>query len=152
MLLKIRVINEDGGKPTLGQYLLRWLLRTIDFTMSFCLGALLSVLISSKSQRLGDMAAGTILISTAQTKAMGTTAFMEVENEYIPKYPQAMMLSDKDINRIRKMLEYAFDKNDLSTLDIPAHKIKKALNIESYVEPASFLRTLIKDYNYLSTR
>src|SRR4051812_22472482 len=32
-LIGIKVISENGGKPSFGQYIIRWLIRTSDFTL-----------------------------------------------------------------------------------------------------------------------
>ncbi|MBI1780427.1 MAG: RDD family protein [Sphingobacteriales bacterium] len=63
-VMKIKVISLDGGQPTFSQYLLRWLFRLVDFSLTGSLGALISVAASENKQRIGDMVAGTTLIKT----------------------------------------------------------------------------------------
>lgn len=55
----VRVARVDGAQPTLGQYVVRWLLRVADVTLSSGTVALLAVALTARSQRLGDLAAGT---------------------------------------------------------------------------------------------
>ena len=62
-LNKIRVTKLDGSKPTFSNYLIRWMLRSIDITMASGSLALLTILLNGKGQRLGDLAAGTTVIS-----------------------------------------------------------------------------------------
>ncbi len=31
MVMQLRVITEEGGQPSLGQYLIRWVFRWVDF-------------------------------------------------------------------------------------------------------------------------
>ncbi|MCB0780117.1 MAG: RDD family protein, partial [Flavobacteriales bacterium] len=57
---KIKVSRLDGGRPSFGQYLLRWVLRPID---SFYYIGLVVILINGRGQRLGDLAAGTTIVS-----------------------------------------------------------------------------------------
>ncbi|WP_322790508.1 RDD family protein [Tenacibaculum tangerinum] len=59
----IRVVKLDGSKPTFGSYLIRWLLRFVDFTLASGSVAVLTILLNGKGQRLGDIAAGTTVIS-----------------------------------------------------------------------------------------
>jgi uncharacterized RDD family membrane protein YckC len=54
---KTRVVKLDGSKPTLGSYLLRWLMRIIDIQMATGSVAVLTILLNGKGQRLGDIAA-----------------------------------------------------------------------------------------------
>lgn len=62
MLLGIQVIREGtGGSPGLGRALIRTLLRIIDGLFFYLVGFIV-VLVSGKNQRLGDMAAGTLVV------------------------------------------------------------------------------------------
>jgi uncharacterized RDD family membrane protein YckC len=62
-ILGISVINDDLSPVTLGTSLVRNLLRTVDFLPLFYLVGLVSMLSNRRFQRLGDMAAGTLVIS-----------------------------------------------------------------------------------------
>ncbi len=62
MVLGIKVVREDnGGVPGVGRATIRKLLRIIDGLFSY-LVAFITVLISGKNQRLGDMAAHTLVV------------------------------------------------------------------------------------------
>jgi uncharacterized RDD family membrane protein YckC len=62
MLLGIKVVREDNGDvPGLGGATIRTVLRLIDGLFSY-LVAFITVLISGKNQRLGDMAAHTLVV------------------------------------------------------------------------------------------
>lgn len=62
MLLGIKVVREDdGGVPGLGAAAIRTLLRIIDGLFGYLVG-FVAVLASSKRQRLGDMAASTLVV------------------------------------------------------------------------------------------
>ena len=62
MVLGIKVVREDNGEvPGLGEATIRTLLRIIDGLFSY-LVAFITVLISGKNQRLGDMAAHTLVV------------------------------------------------------------------------------------------
>ena len=60
MVMRIRVVKKDGTTPGIGEFFMRWLLQLVDLGFSG-IGALI-ILISKNSQRLGDLAAGTMVI------------------------------------------------------------------------------------------
>ena len=66
-VLSISVINDDLSPVTLGTSLVRNLLRTVDFLPLFYLTGLICMLSNRRFQRLGDLAAGTLVISVAQS-------------------------------------------------------------------------------------
>lgn len=173
-LLGIRVVNENGGKASISQFLIRWLIRTSDYMILMILiygplygaylifallGSILLLLTdiilvasSKKSQRLGDILAHTILIKTISKESMDDTIFLEVADNYVPSFPQIMQLSDKDINSIKGILDSARKKGDFELAAMAGEKIKNYLKIESTLSPFEFLEILLKDYNYLSTK
>jgi uncharacterized RDD family membrane protein YckC len=63
-ILGIAVVNDDLSPVTLGTSLIRNLMRTVDFLPFFYLGGLLAMLSNRRFQRLGDLAAGTLVVST----------------------------------------------------------------------------------------
>jgi uncharacterized RDD family membrane protein YckC len=63
MLLGIKVIREDNGEvPGLKVAAIRTILRLIDVLPAAYLVGFIAVLISAKNQRLGDMAANTLVV------------------------------------------------------------------------------------------
>jgi len=178
-LMGLRVVNENGGKASIGQFLIRWFLRVSDvwivsllviiafsnrfrkdaertFFILAALGFLITdialVVNSKKGQRIGDILAHTILIRTHSKASIEETVFQEVADNYIPSFPQIMQLSDKDINAIKSILQTAQKKGDYIMALSASDKIKGHLKIESSLSPFDFLEILLKDYNYLSTK
>jgi uncharacterized RDD family membrane protein YckC len=173
-LIGIRVISENGGRPSISQYVIRWLIRTSDVTllimiimaasgafsrvnavwgMGMVLGLLLLDVIlvnTRKQQRLGDILAGTILINTRQKEDINDTIFQEVSDTYVPSFPQVMQLSDRDINSLKGILDTARKRHDFNLAELASEKIKAHLNIYTTLSPFDFLEVLLKDYNYLS--
>jgi uncharacterized RDD family membrane protein YckC len=66
-LLKISVIKDDLSPVTLGASMVRNLLRTVDFLPFFYLVGLVTMLSNQRFQRLGDLAAGTLVISVPES-------------------------------------------------------------------------------------
>ncbi|HEU4633201.1 MAG TPA: RDD family protein [Flavisolibacter sp.] len=174
-IMRIRVVNENGGQPGIGQYVIRWLIRTSDYMVvvimlfapmaaragdfSFLwkigipLGLLFTDLIlvnSRKQQRLGDLLAHTLVISTTQKQSISDTVFLDVEQTYVPSFPQVMQLSDRDINALKGILDTAKKRHDYNLAEMATEKIKSHLKIDTTLSPYDFLETLLKDYNYLS--
>jgi len=58
----LRVIAEDGAPAGFTAVLVRNLLRMVDFLPGFYGFGLLAIVVSSRSQRLGDLAAGTFVV------------------------------------------------------------------------------------------
>lgn len=172
-VMGLRVVNENGGRISLGQVAIRWLSRDIWILYVYrvfaqggdeisalvaigMIGALVMdvvlVVSSQKGQRIGDMLAHTILIRTSTESDINQTVFQEVSDNYVPAYPQIMQLSDRDINAIKSILEIARRKGDFSMAENASTKVKNHLHIESNLSPFDFLEVLLKDYNYLSTK
>jgi uncharacterized RDD family membrane protein YckC len=177
MIMGIRVVNENGGRASISQLLIRWLLREVWFlviliismqyeysgektksvlllmmVLGYFITDIVLVVSSKKGQRLGDLLAKTILIRTNTTSNIEETVFQEVADNYVPSYPQIMQLSDRDINAIKSILETARRKGDFYMAEGAAAKIKAHLKIESALGAFDFLEILLKDYNYLSVK
>jgi hypothetical protein len=176
-LMSIRVVHENGGRASIGQFLIRWMLRDIWFfflflfamylaqdgykgesifliflVVGFFITEIILVVSSRKGQRIGDLLAHTILIKTNARGNIEETVFQEVADTYTPTFPQIMQLSDRDINAIKSILETSRKRGDFNMAAAASEKIKSHLNVESSLSPIDFLDTLLKDYNYLSTK
>jgi len=66
-MLGIAVVNDDLSPVTLGTSLVRNLLRTVDFLPLFYLAGLVTMLSNRRFQRLGDLAAGTLVVSISKS-------------------------------------------------------------------------------------
>jgi len=168
MALKIRVISADGGQPSLSQFLIRWIFRLADlpFWIMYAISSgelpwwcsllmfsgLAAVIFSNKSQRLGDLVAGTIVIDTKNQTSWRDTVFTALEADYHPSFPEVMQLSDKDINTLKSIIDTVRKKNNLDLGARIADRIKARLQIQSEKEPLDFLQTLLKDYNYFTNK
>lgn len=165
--MNIQVITAEGGQPTLGQYLIRWVFRLVDFpywipiaiifgqlpwwTLPITAAGLISIIFTQRSQRIGDLVAGTILIDLKNSTSWQDTVFTEIESTYQPRYPQVMQLSDRDINTLKSIIQSVKKKNDYELSMKIADRIKSKLKMESEQDSLDFLQTLLKDYNYYST-
>ncbi|HEX6426752.1 MAG TPA: RDD family protein [Niastella sp.] len=167
MAMQIKVMTLQGGQPSLSQYLIRWLFRIVDFPIFlflqmasgynnwwmilFVFAGLICTIATQKSQRIGDLVAGTILIDLKNRTSWQDTVFTEVESTYQAKYPQVMQLSDRDINTLKNIIETVKKRNDHDLALKIAHRIQSKLKIHPDQDSLEFLQTLLKDYNYYST-
>ncbi|RYZ27305.1 MAG: RDD family protein [Chitinophagaceae bacterium] len=173
-IMGIKVVSENGSRPSISQFIIRWLIRTSDYMIImiiiflpyafafgpivyWSIGGAFALLIidlvlvnTKKQQRLGDILAHTVLIDTKQKGKITDTVFLEVEETYIPHYPEIMRLSDRDINSLKGIIDTARKHKDHNMAFMAAEKIKAHLNIATNLEPEEFLEVLLKDYNYLS--
>jgi uncharacterized RDD family membrane protein YckC len=152
-IMKIKVISLDGGRASFGQYVIRWLFRLVDFTLTNSICALVCVAASQNKQRVGDMVAGTALIKTNPRSALLQTLYVPVqENNYMVSFPEVTNLADKDMQLVKEViLSVAKSGNTLVALKA-ADKIKQILQINSNLEPLYFLEVLVADYNYLTAQ
>lgn len=74
---RVRVVMADGSPVTFTAALVRSLLRIVDFLPTlYGLGAIL-VFVTSKNQRLGDLAAGTIVVREPKAVEAGLTTMLD---------------------------------------------------------------------------
>jgi uncharacterized RDD family membrane protein YckC len=172
----IRVMNLNGGEPSLSQYIIRWIFRFFEWPLVFgffipivlpgaliliqvlivCFFGIIVIIIvavTKNHQRLGDLAANTVLVKTRINTSINDTVFQEVDQKnYTVQFPQVMQLSDRDINTIKSVLSNSANKNGEDLAWRIADRVKAALKIEANMHPINFLDKLLEDYNYLATK
>jgi uncharacterized RDD family membrane protein YckC len=176
-IVGIRVVTTNGCRPSLSQFIIRWLIRTSDYTVLLLIlyapyammfgsnlfgtigasvlllfGDVLLVNVTKKQQRLGDILAHTLLISTKQTGVIEDTLFLPVADTYVPQFPQVMQLTDRDMNSLKSLLHTAAKRHDYELAERASAKVKNHLSIETSMGAFDFLETLLKDYNYLAAK
>ncbi|MFI5155167.1 MAG: RDD family protein [Chitinophagales bacterium] len=168
MAMSIKVISAEGGQPSLSQFLIRWVFRLADLPVWILIAivadelpwwcsilvfsGLATVIFSKKSQRIGDLVAGTIIIDTKTQTSWQDTVFTELESDYHPSFPEVMRLSDKDINTLKSIIDTVRKKSDHELGFRIAERIKTKFQIRTDKPSLEFLETLLKDYNYYSTK
>lgn len=172
-IMGLRVISLSGGEATAGQYIIRWITKFFEWPFFFGyiyfsdgaviiyiiitallgIGVMICISATDKSQRLGDLAAGTAVIDTRSYMSVSDTVFMQIDNKnYEVMFPQVMHLTDNDINTIKTVVTQAKKRKNDDLGYRVAHKIKSVLQIESNLPTLDFLEKLLEDYNYLATK
>ncbi|TPG41648.1 RDD family protein [Flavobacterium pectinovorum] len=148
-LVKIKVVKIDGYQAGFGDYLIRWFFRIIDFTLLYGLVGLIAVVTSKKGQRLGDMAAGTAVITLKNKIDISHTILEEIGDAYVPTYPLVIKLSDNDMRIIKETFQKADAKNDHEMIYKLVAKIENVTGIKNQSgNNSDFLRVILKDYNF----
>lgn len=151
-VMKIKVVSLDGGQASVGQYLIRWLFRLVDFSMTNNLCALISVAVSEKKQRVGDMVAGTTLIRTSPRTAFQQTIYVPTRQaDYTVSFPEVANLADNDMQLIKEVIISVNKTGNMMLAHEASEKIKQTLRIQSSMPPLHFLQALLSDYNYLTS-
>ena len=140
MLLKMRVVRFDGTPVHWSNYLVRWMLRLVDIWIFFGSIGILTLLFSERRQRLGDAAAGTVVISTKNKTKVSHTILEEVEEEYVPKFTNVTLLNDKDVRLIKETYQIAVKSGDFKTLNQLRIKVDSILQTNSELYDRQYFR------------
>ena len=152
-LLKIRIVKKDNTHPRLGDFLIRWIFRLFEINLLPGLG-LIVMLFSDKLQRLGDLAANTVVDSEKQKTKLSQSIFEEIEQDYTPVFPQAANFEEKDIQLIKEIRQEAKKQNNFKVIKALITQIEQTLDIKKPedISNREFIDTIIKDYNYYAGR
>lgn len=178
--LKLKVVKSDGTAASLGDYILRWLLRTIDIKLGFLfiffiprtptnsieeifmiwaiilliiplpVVGFISMATSPTCQRIGDRVANTVVIRHRRPFSIEDTILRKLEGDYEPRYRNVLTLSDRDIYIIKNVLDNFNKTGNHEPVIDLGEKAKTVLNIQDDIKPYELLHTLVKDYNYLA--
>lgn len=153
MQMKIKVVRLDGSAATIGQYILRWILRPIDILIYGSV-AMLCIILSKKNQRLGDMAAGTTVVKLNAKETVKAREIVERvtrDDNYEVTFPQVTNLTDDQVLVIEKALMANKQFANKEPAEKLAERVKEHLNLTSDMPTIKLLYTVIKDYRYLTS-
>ena len=148
MIMKIKVVRLDGTPTQWYNLFVRWMLRLIDIWMFFSSIGVLSILLSDRKQRVGDSAAGTVVISIKKKHKITSTILEDITDDYKPVFNNVTLLSDKDVRIIKEAFLISKKNTDYKTLNLLRQKICDILQIKSEMYDLQFIDTILKDYNY----
>lgn len=148
-LLKIKVAKIDGYQASFGDYLFRWFFRIIDINISMGIIALITVIVNKKNQRFGDMVAGTALISLKNDISINHTIIEDIDDQYVPIYPQVIKLSDNDVRIIKETFLKAQTNREFAMISKLRIKIVEVTGIKVQSgNDVNFIQTVLKDYHF----
>ena len=151
--LNIKVVRLDGTSPSIGNYLLRWILRPVDFGLYYSV-AVLCILVGGKGQRLGDLAGGTTVVKFRNNLVSDVQQVYapNLPEDYAVTFPQVNRLTEDDVALIRETLSRYRRTADAEPVLIMTEKAQKILEIKTDMPPVKFLNILLKDYQYLTSQ
>jgi uncharacterized RDD family membrane protein YckC len=152
MLLRMRVVRVDGTPVHWSHFMVRWVLRLVDIWLFFGSVGILAILFTDKKQRLGDVAAGTVVISTKDKIRISHTILEEVEETYIPTFLNVTLLTDKDVRLIKETYHLAKRSGDYKTMKALRDKIEGLLGSNSGLYDKQYIDTVLKDYNFYTQK
>ena len=107
-----------------------------------------TILFNGKGQRLGDLAAGTTVISEKKKVGLSHTLLEDIPQDYIPRYPQVTVFSDKDIQKIKTIYRGAKRNGNHNVIIKLGNKIASNMKVTPEETPIHFVDRVLKDYNY----
>ncbi len=150
MILGLKVVKTDGTPAGLGDFAFRWITRILEGEAGIFTSLALPVaLISGKSQRIGDMIAGTIVIRTKVRNSIRSTILAQINPSYKVVFPQVAILSDKDMNIIRNVMQQSYSTSNYPLMETLAAKVKSIMNVNPdprQLPAPQFLNIVVADY------
>ena len=154
-LLKLKVVKITDGKTDVFDYLMRWTFRMID--IYFSLGTLAALLVysSNKSQRVGDFFADTSVIKVIEKNRFSLNSILKIneKTDYQPVYIKMADFSEKEVLLIKETYDRYNEqptKGHQEAFDLLMNKICNKLEIKHPNDKKTFIKTIIKDYVYLT--
>jgi len=125
----------------------------LEFSISSGVIAVLTILITGKGQRLGDLVGGTSVVKLIpQEEITGREVFVSADQTYQPTFSQVIALNERDIELIQQALEVNRTHGNPQPMLMAAERVKSLLGIQTDMPTIKFLYTLIKDFNHYSSR
>lgn len=131
-IMKLRVIKDSGRQITLFESLARNLLRYVDFLPAIYLVGVITMLCNRKNKRLGDLAAGTLVVHELRAEDRVLDAYVSGEDFFArgeEKKPESVLPADTiarlepgDLHMIETFFARALDL-DLQTRATMAARI-----------------------------
>lgn len=153
MAMGIKVVKLEGYQASFADHFSRWVFRLVDILMLGGLPAILGIVFSNKSQRLGDMVTDTVVISTKSKTRLNHRFLDDLSNEYQITFPTVLRLSDHDMNIIKKAYATAVMQNDDLMIEKLVSKIEEVTTIKNlHLNNHQFIQVIINDFNHLTSK
>ena len=150
MILGLKVVKTDGTPAGVGDFAFRWVTRIFEGEFGIFTALALPVcIISGKSQRIGDMIGGTIVIRIKVKTSIRNTIISQINPSYRVVFPQVAMLTDKDMNIIRTIMQQAYSTANYRLMETLAQKVKQTMNVwpdPRQLPSPQFLNIVLADY------
>lgn len=146
-MFRLQVMEADCTQERTGSALMRWMFLLADVWMSFV--GVIFLLATKRNQRIGDLAAGTIVIKRPKNEvAISLGDETQTKRNYQMTYPQAERLSMGQADLIRKALGEEDPERRQSLIDTLAQKVADFLRLRPEGDKEKFLSTVLSDYEH----
>jgi len=151
-VMKLKVVMADGSQPDFMAYFIRWIFRIVDNVILFGGISTLVIILNGRSQRIGDLAAGTTVVRLKRKQNLESLRLPDLPPNYQPFFPEAINLTENEYKIIKEVLDFRYKTG----LTEPAYnlmvqlktKLEKKLNISTTLNNQEFLKAMINDYIY----
>jgi uncharacterized RDD family membrane protein YckC len=148
-IMKLRVVRADGQQAGIGAYLLRWLLRPVDMMLFI---GVVAILATDKGQRLGDLAAGTVLVSVKARRTLAESLIVTAPENHQVRYANAHLLTDVQAQLMKDVLIRSTKGSGQRVVSELAAKVRLAIGADGQEEDRAFLQTVLRDHTWLTSR
>ncbi|HWZ87730.1 MAG TPA: RDD family protein, partial [Polyangiaceae bacterium] len=143
--LDLRVVTLDGSPISFGDSVLRNLLRAADFLPSLYVFGALSMLFDARFRRLGDLAAGTMVVYERRQRLRPTIRIEPPPTEKeLRRFPERVVLASDVVLALEQFLRKANELSELrgdEVADLLAKPYATRLGIR-YKDPQRFVQLL----------
>jgi uncharacterized RDD family membrane protein YckC len=159
-MIGLRVVRTDGGPVGLAQSLIRTLMRIIDFLPTIYAIGIVTVFATTRNQRLGDLAAGTVVILDRSRHpkpvptSRPTTPMSEIvgngepASASVPVGWDVSAVTDEEVGLVRRFLDRRWSLDDGArralAADLAARLRTKVVAPESFVADEPFLAQIVR--------
>jgi hypothetical protein len=146
--MKIKVVKTDGYQASFGDYFMRWF---SGLLILFSIIGVITMVTNKHNKRLGDLAAGTAVITLKSKYNINHTILVNLSQDYIARFPQVIALSDNDMRIIKENYVKAKNTFDQGIIKKLAEKIRQTTGITyntQEITDQQFIAIVIQDYNY----
>ena len=148
-LRKIRVVRMDGESLTLGNCAIRWIFRLIDFWLDSGSVGVVAAAFSRTHQRLGDMVAGTIVVSTRGEERFDLALYAQPAADGAFTFPQVERLRLADVEAVHQVLKLYYEQDYFELVLPAAARLKEAMEVMPQMDDIRFLKSVLRDYSAL---
>jgi len=143
--LELRVVTLDGSPISFGDSVLRNLLRAADFLPSLYVFGALSMLFDSRFRRLGDLAAGTMVVYERRQRLRPAIRIEPPPTEReLRRFPERVVLASDVVLALEHFLRKAHELSELradEVADLLARPYAARLGVR-YKDPMRFVQLL----------
>lgn len=149
---KIKVASQDSSELTFGQCMIRWLFRLVDFGVFSGAIAMVTIAVTDRKQRVGDLVAGTIVVSLKTEKTLEQTIYAYVAPDRAVRYPLAARLTAREIEVIKEVIRLNNEEGKYDLIPMTATRVRATVGAGVETDDLSLLQTVIEDYYTLAAQ